>query len=140
MKTPCAKFASAAGRTARRLRSAQTSTACARAVEVEQKRDLEDYTLVGNTALERVFEIEEIPERHGLILSGLRRFEREVTAETSWVCRSVPTRAVLPPDETRIRLAPTMLEQHYKGVQNAPDRPVQPTQKVLLHYNRGKFS
>ncbi len=42
---------------------------------------LEDYTLGRDIALERVFEIEEIAGRHGFQLSGLRSFEREVTAE-----------------------------------------------------------
>jgi predicted amino acid dehydrogenase len=42
---------------------------------------LEDYTLGRNIALERVFEIEAIAQRHGFQLSGLRSFEREVTAE-----------------------------------------------------------
>ncbi len=41
----------------------------------------EDYTLGRDISLQRVREIEAIAARHGFRLSGLRSFEREVTAE-----------------------------------------------------------
>jgi len=41
----------------------------------------EDYTLGRSIELERVHEIEAMASRHGFRLSGLRSFEREVTAE-----------------------------------------------------------
>ncbi|MBN1311104.1 MAG: shikimate dehydrogenase [Anaerolineae bacterium] len=41
----------------------------------------EDYTLGKHIAIERVREIESIANRHGFRLSGLRSFNREVTAE-----------------------------------------------------------
>jgi predicted amino acid dehydrogenase len=41
----------------------------------------EDYTLGRDLEIEKVYEIGEIASRHGFRLSGLRSFEREVTAE-----------------------------------------------------------
>jgi hypothetical protein len=56
----------------------------------------DDYTLGKNIELWRVREIEQIAAKHGFRLSGLRSFEREVTAEHIAECGNAPTMRAAP--------------------------------------------